>query len=62
MPTRQGLLATTALHGCVGLLLFVSSPALDNAGTIRAAAPTDPTSAVQSQALDLCTMNTAGCP
>ncbi|CAO3378139.1 autotransporter outer membrane beta-barrel domain-containing protein [Azospirillum argentinense] len=167
MPTRQGLLATTALHGCVGLLLFVSSPALaqfavtggstvtgsqtlsgsqtgtvaaggtlqtsgaavtqsgsagdvvldnagtirstggrgfdtsggntvrtltltnragaviqsdvndavrintnitsggvtiDNAGTIRAAAPTDPASAVQGQALDLRTMNTAGVP
>ncbi|QCO16617.1 autotransporter domain-containing protein (plasmid) [Azospirillum brasilense] len=167
MPTRQGLLATTALHGCVGLLLFVSSPALaqfavtggstvtgsqtlsgsqtgtvavggtlqttgaavtqsgtasnvvldnagtirstggrgfdtsggntvrtltltnragaliqsdandavrintniisggvtiDNAGAIRAAAPTDPASAVQGQALDLRTMNTAGVP
>ncbi|CAO3451275.1 hypothetical protein [Azospirillum argentinense] len=34
MPTRQGLLATTALHGCVGLLLFASSPALANAGTL----------------------------
>jgi len=165
MPTRQGLLATTALHSCAGFLLLVSSPAMaqfvvtsgstittsqtlsgtqtgtvqtggtlqtsgaavtqngaasdvvldnagtirstgargfdtsggssvrtltltnragaliqsdandavrintnitsgsvviDNAGTIRAAAPTNPSSATQGQALDLRTMNTAG--
>ncbi|WP_158043991.1 autotransporter outer membrane beta-barrel domain-containing protein [Skermanella pratensis] len=36
------------------------SVTITNSGTIRAAAPTDPASAVQGQALDLRTMNTAG--
>lgn len=36
------------------------SVTIDNAGTIRAAAPTDPTSTVQGQALDLRGMNSSG--
>jgi len=62
LTNRAGAVISSVANDAVRINTNISSGSVTivNAGTIRAAAPTDPASATQGQALDLRAMNSAG--